>query len=225
MTDILLQFVWGRSVFLDRWTRLKRISGRCQTDIEIYIGPISAFRAVRSRTAHVLQRVLMLVRCWLLYRPDIEMILNRYQAVQILQYVLAYIMLFARYRYRADVGIFSRYSALHRLSARYQFAASAEQAESNIHYPWSSLTDWDLSICVCARVCACVRVCVRVCVCVISCARACVCVRSCRCHGLRVHAVCVCNKVRLPGTGQSAHVIGGSRFTRPASNSRRTLLN
>ena len=47
----------------------------------------------------------------------------------------------------------------------------------------------------------------------------------CRCHGLRVYAVCVCNKVRLPGTGQSAHVIGGSRFTRPASNSRRTLLN
>ena len=44
-----------------------------------------------------------------------------------------------------------------------------------------------------------------------------------RCHGLRVYAVCVCNKVRLPGTGQSAHVIGGSRFTRPASNSRRTL--
>ena len=41
----------------------------------------------------------------------------------------------------------------------------------------------------------------------------------------RVYAVCVCNKVRLPGTGQSAHVIGGSRFTRPASNSRRTLLN
>ena len=34
-----------------------------------------------------------------------------------------------------------------------------------------------------------------------------------------------CNKVRLPGTGQSAHAIGGSRFTRPASNSRRTLLN
>ena len=26
-----------------------------------------------------------------------------------------------------------------------------------------------------------------------------------RCHGLRVYAVCVCNKVRLPGTGQSAH--------------------
>ena len=46
-----------------------------------------------------------------------------------------------------------------------------------------------------------------------------------RCHGLSVYAVCVCNKVRLPGTGQSAHVIGGSRFTRPASNSRRTLLN
>ena len=46
-----------------------------------------------------------------------------------------------------------------------------------------------------------------------------------RCNGLRVYAVCVCNKVRLPGTGQSAHVIGGSRFTRPASNSRRTLLN
>ena len=46
-----------------------------------------------------------------------------------------------------------------------------------------------------------------------------------RCHGLPVYAVCVCNKVRLPGTGQSAHVIGGSRFTRPASNSRRTLLN
>ena len=46
-----------------------------------------------------------------------------------------------------------------------------------------------------------------------------------RCHGLSVDAVCVCNKVRLPGTGQSAHVIGGSRFTRPASNSRRTLLN
>ena len=46
-----------------------------------------------------------------------------------------------------------------------------------------------------------------------------------RCHGLRVYAVCVCNKVRLPGTGQSAHVIVGSRFTRPASNSRRTLLN
>ena len=46
-----------------------------------------------------------------------------------------------------------------------------------------------------------------------------------RCHGLRVYAVCVCNKVRLPGTGQSAHVIGGSRFTRPASNLRRTLLN
>ena len=46
-----------------------------------------------------------------------------------------------------------------------------------------------------------------------------------RCHGLRVYAVCVGNKVRLPGTGQSAHVIGGSRFTRPASNSRRTLLN
>ena len=45
------------------------------------------------------------------------------------------------------------------------------------------------------------------------------------CHGLSVYAVCVCNKVRLPGTGQSAHVIGGSRFTRPASNSRRTLLN
>ena len=38
-----------------------------------------------------------------------------------------------------------------------------------------------------------------------------------RCNGLRVYAVCVCNKVRLPGTGQSAHVIGGSRFTRPAS--------
>ena len=37
--------------------------------------------------------------------------------------------------------------------------------------------------------------------------------------------VCACNTVRLPGTGQSAHVIGGSRFTRPASNSRRTLLN
>ena len=46
-----------------------------------------------------------------------------------------------------------------------------------------------------------------------------------RCNGLRVYAVCGCNKVRLPGTGQSAHVIGGSRFTRPASNSRRTLLN
>ena len=46
-----------------------------------------------------------------------------------------------------------------------------------------------------------------------------------RCHGLPVYAVSVCNKVRLPGTGQSAHVIGGSRFTRPASNSRRTLLN
>ena len=46
-----------------------------------------------------------------------------------------------------------------------------------------------------------------------------------RCNGLRVYAVCVCNKVRLPGTGQSPHVIGGSRFTRPASNSRRTLLN
>ena len=46
-----------------------------------------------------------------------------------------------------------------------------------------------------------------------------------RCHGLRVYPVCVCNTVRLPGTGQSAHVIGGSRFTRPASNSRRTLLN
>ena len=46
-----------------------------------------------------------------------------------------------------------------------------------------------------------------------------------RCHGLSVYAVCVCNRVRLPGTGQSAHVIGGSRFTRPASNSRRTLLN
>ena len=41
---------------------------------------------------------------------------------------------------------------------------------------------------------------------------------SCRSHGLSVYAVCVCNKVRLPGTGQSAHVIGGSRFTRPASN-------
>ena len=39
-----------------------------------------------------------------------------------------------------------------------------------------------------------------------------------RCNGLRVYAVCGCNKVRLPGTGQSAHVIGGSRFTRPASN-------
>ena len=38
-----------------------------------------------------------------------------------------------------------------------------------------------------------------------------------RCHGLPVYAVSVCNKVRLPGTGQSAHVIGGSRFTRPAS--------
>ena len=49
-------------------------------------------------------------------------------------------------------------------------------------------------------------------------------VRS-RCHGLRVYAVCVCNKVRLPGTGQSAHVIVGSRFTRPASNLRRTILN
>ena len=36
--------------------------------------------------------------------------------------------------------------------------------------------------------------------------------------------VCACNTVRLPGTGQSAHVIGGSRFTRPASNSRRNLL-
>ena len=47
----------------------------------------------------------------------------------------------------------------------------------------------------------------------------------CRCNGLRVHAVCGCNKVRLPGTGQSAHVIGGSRFTRPAPNSRGTLLN
>ena len=46
-----------------------------------------------------------------------------------------------------------------------------------------------------------------------------------RCNGLRVYAVCGCNKVRLPDTGQSAHVIGGSRFTRPASNSRRTLLN
>ena len=46
-----------------------------------------------------------------------------------------------------------------------------------------------------------------------------------RCNGLRVYAVRGCNKVRLPGTGQSAHVIGGSRFTRPASNSRRTLLN
>ena len=46
-----------------------------------------------------------------------------------------------------------------------------------------------------------------------------------RCHGLRVYPVCVCNMVRLPGTGQSAHVIGGSRFTRPASNWRRTLLN
>ena len=44
-----------------------------------------------------------------------------------------------------------------------------------------------------------------------------------RCHGLRVYPVCVCNTVRLPGTGQSAHVIGGSRFTRPASNSRRTI--
>ena len=41
---------------------------------------------------------------------------------------------------------------------------------------------------------------------------------QCRCNGLRVYAVCGCNKVRLPGTGQSAHVIGGSRFTRPASN-------
>ena len=49
--------------------------------------------------------------------------------------------------------------------------------------------------------------------------------RKYRCHGLSVYAVCVCNKVRLPGTGQSAHVIGGSRFTRTASNSRRTLLN
>ena len=49
--------------------------------------------------------------------------------------------------------------------------------------------------------------------------------RECRCNGLRVYAVCVCTKVRLPGIGQSAHVIGGSRFTRPASNSRRTLLN
>ena len=47
----------------------------------------------------------------------------------------------------------------------------------------------------------------------------------CRCDGLPVYAVCVCNKVRFPGTGQSAHVIGGSRFTRPASNSRRTFLN
>ena len=45
------------------------------------------------------------------------------------------------------------------------------------------------------------------------------------CHGLSVYAVYVCNMVRLPGTGQSAHVIGGSRFTRPASNSRRALLN
>ena len=49
--------------------------------------------------------------------------------------------------------------------------------------------------------------------------------RQIRCHGLPVYAVSVCNKVRLPGTGQSAHIIGGSRFTRPASNSRRTLLN
>ena len=46
-----------------------------------------------------------------------------------------------------------------------------------------------------------------------------------RCNGLRMYAVCGCNTVRLPGTGQSAHVIGGSRFTRPASNSRRTLMN
>ena len=50
-------------------------------------------------------------------------------------------------------------------------------------------------------------------------------VKLTRCNGLRVYAVCGCNKVRLPGTGQSAHVIGGARFTRPASNSRRTLLN
>ena len=55
------------------------ISGRCQTDIEIYIGPTSVFKAVRSRAAHILQRVLMLVRCRLLYRPDIEMILNRHE--------------------------------------------------------------------------------------------------------------------------------------------------
>ena len=55
------------------------ISGRCQTDIEIYIGPMSVFKAVQSRAAHILQRVLMSVRCRLLYRPDIEMILNRCQ--------------------------------------------------------------------------------------------------------------------------------------------------
>ena len=47
----------------------------------------------------------------------------------------------------------------------------------------------------------------------------------CWCHGLSVPMVWVWNKVRLPATGQSAHVIGGSRVTRPVSNSRRTLLN
>ena len=57
---------------------------------------MSVFRAVRSRTAPILQRLLMLVRCRLLYRPDIEVILNRYRAAQILQYVLADILLFAR---------------------------------------------------------------------------------------------------------------------------------
>ena len=55
------------------------ISGRCQTDIEIYIGPMSVFKAVRSRAAHILQRVLMSVRCRLLYRPDIEIIMNRHE--------------------------------------------------------------------------------------------------------------------------------------------------
>ena len=49
-----------------------------------------------------LQRVLMLVPCRLLYRPDIEMILNRYQSAKIFQYVLADIPPFTRYR--PDIG-------------------------------------------------------------------------------------------------------------------------
>ena len=40
---------------------------------------MSVFKAVQSRAAHILQRVLMSVRCRLLYRPDIEMILNRHE--------------------------------------------------------------------------------------------------------------------------------------------------
>ena len=46
-----------------------------------------------------------------------------------------------------------------------------------------------------------------------------------QCHGLSLPMNWVWNKVRLPATGQSAHIIGGSMFTRPVSNSRQTLLN